>query len=218
MWMQEFKDKPVIGIAEGAKVGSVHDLLLDSSGLQVAGFLVGGGGLLGGKRQAVTYDAVRGIGPDAVMVEGRDAVREIGDEGPLGEAQRQGDLHQEVMTESGVHLGTVDDLEFDPKTGAVTALLLDPKGNWTTDDGSGFIVERNDIVNLTPKMAIVRHEVMTGGRGATEPAGSIGHVVRGTERDMPTSEPSDRTADAPHERPADPALEHQPPEEERTVR
>lgn len=79
MWMEGFKDRPVMSIAEGTKLGAVHDLLLDDSYLQVAGLVVRGGGLLGGRRQAVVYGMVRGIGPDAVMVSGRDAFRKVSD-------------------------------------------------------------------------------------------------------------------------------------------
>jgi uncharacterized protein YrrD len=199
MWSDELKDKPVISIAEGTKVGSVHDLLLDESCTQVVALIVGGGGLLGGHKQAVMYSAVRGMGPDAVMVEGRDAVQDLSDDGPLAASLHWSDVHQEMMTEGGVHLGRVGELEFDPQSGAVTALELEPKGDWSSHDGGTIAIERADIVNLTPKMAIVRHDVID--RAAPEqhaPSQEVGQVVRRSRGDgMPprASEQEVRTAE-----------------------
>jgi uncharacterized protein YrrD len=191
MWTDELKDKPVVSIAEGTKVGSVHDVYLDESCTQVVALLVSGGGLLGGHKQAVMYSAVRGMGPDAVMVEGRDSVQDVSDDGPLGAALHWSDLHQEMMTEGGVHLGRVGELEFDPQSGSVTALELDPKGDWAAKDGGTIAIERADIVNLTPKLAIVRHDVID--RAAPEehrPSREVGQVVRRSQSEGESATPA----------------------------
>ena len=186
MWMRELDDKPVVSVAEGTKVGTVHDLLLDAACSNVVAFQVGGGGLLGGHKQAIPYSAVRGIGPDAVMVEGRDALQDVTDVGPFGDSLRRGDLQQEVMTEGGLRLGRVKDGEFDPATGAVTGVLFEPKGDWTADSSDEYVVARDDIVSLTPKMVIVRHELVAPHDAATEQSRprDLGHLVsRVTEQE-----------------------------------
>src|ERR1700730_2785667 len=100
MRIEELKDRPIVSIGAGTKLGSVHDLLLDDSYLQIAAVGIGGGGLFGGHKQAIAYSSIHGIGPDAVMVSGQDAIQEVGDSGPLGSTHPMDDMQQEVMSES----------------------------------------------------------------------------------------------------------------------
>src|SRR6476659_3729095 len=101
MRIEEMKDKPVMSIASGTKLGSVHDCLLDDSYLQIAALVIGGGGLFGGHKQVVAYGDIHGIGPDAVMVSNEDAVQTVDDASPLRTAHAFGELRQQVMSESG---------------------------------------------------------------------------------------------------------------------
>src|ERR1700674_5731998 len=103
MRIDELKDKPVMSMASGTKLGSVQDALLDDSYGQIAALVIGGGGLFGGHKQGVAYSAIHGIGPDAVMVSGQDAVQEVGDSGPLGSTHPLNEMRQQVMSESGVN-------------------------------------------------------------------------------------------------------------------
>lgn len=179
MRWDEIKDTPVMSIAEGTKLGSVHDLLLDETYLQIAALVIGGGGLLGGQRRAVAYSDVRGIGRDAVMVSGQDAVHEVRDTAALGVTHRLGELRQDVMSESGVRLGQVADVEFDPPTGAVTALRFIREGATAPDGMDASIVSRAQIVQLTAKMAVVQHAVLEHGADETDAARApvLGQVV-----------------------------------------
>jgi sporulation protein YlmC with PRC-barrel domain len=179
MRLDEFKDKPVMSIASGTKLGTVHDFLLDDSYLQIAALVVGGGGLFGGHKQAVAYSAVRGIGPDAVMVSGPDAVQEVEDTSPLGKAHAFDALQQQVMSESGVNLGRVVEMEFDPQTGSMTSLCFMPQGDTGPEEGEVCDVDRADIVSMTEKMVIVRHSVVqqTDQEPAPAPVQDRGQVV-----------------------------------------
>lgn len=173
MRIAELKDKPVMSIASGTKLGSVHDFLLDDSYLQIAALVIGGGGLLGGHKQAVAYSAIHGIGPDAVMVSGQDAVQEVGDASPWGTAHAFDAIQQQVMSESGVNLGRVVATEFEPQTGAMTGLCfaahegVGPEGSDVCD------VSRADIVSMTEKMVIVRHSVVEQTAGEIPPAPAL---------------------------------------------
>jgi sporulation protein YlmC with PRC-barrel domain len=217
MRWDEIKDTPVMSIAEGTKLGSVHDLLLDDSYLQIAALVIGGGGLLGGQRRAVAYSAVRGIGRDAVMVSGQEAVQGVGDDGSLGVTHRLGELQQDVMSESGVHLGRVADVEFDPATGALTALRFIPTGATPPAETDASIIDRAQIVQLTAKMVVVQHAVLEQSTGEAdagrtpalgqvvgqEPAGAPVRDVRdnaaaiASERTTPTAPASRLSADEP---------------------
>jgi sporulation protein YlmC with PRC-barrel domain len=197
MRTDELQGKPVVSIAEGTKLGSVDEVLLDDSYLQLAALVIGGGGLFGGHRQAVAYSAVRGIGPDAVMVSGRDAVQEVVEPSSLGVTHRLGELHQEVMSESGVHLGRVEAVEFDPQTGGLTTLWFAPSGA-TGQEGNGQgSVSREDIVNVAEKMVVVRQTAPQ--RGSRElqgnPAPDRGQLVGQTPTNPPVRDAIQTTAD-----------------------
>ena len=179
MRLEEIKDKPVISIAEGHKLGEVQDALLDASYLQVAALVVGGGGLFGGPKQAVEYNAVRGIGPDAVMVSGRDAIEEVTETSPLAAMHRAGEVEQAVMSESGVRLGKLDGVSFDPQSGAITALTLLPDSNSPLAGGDAYDIPRDHLLSITDKMAVVRHEFLeqAGGMPAAQPYPPSGVIV-----------------------------------------
>jgi uncharacterized protein YrrD len=170
MRMEELKDKPVMSIDTATKLGAVKDLLLDDSYLQIAAVEIGGGGLFGGHKQAVAYSAISGIGPDAVMVSGQDAVREVGNSDRLGPTHTLNELRQQVLSESGVDLGRVVDLEFEPQTGAVTGLGFALGGTGKTENGDIFDVAREDIISMTEKVVIVRHFVAEQIAGESVPA------------------------------------------------
>lgn len=179
MRIEELKDKPVVSMASGAKLGSVHDFLLDDSYRQIAAVVIGGGGLFGGHKQAVAYSDIHGIGPDAIMVSGQDAVQEVGDASPLGTAHALDPLQQQVMSESGVDLGRVVEMEFEPQTGALSSLCFTPHGDTATGEDDLYDVARDDIVSMTEKMAIVRHSVVAqmDQEIPSEPASDRGQVM-----------------------------------------
>jgi len=207
MRMDELKDTPVVSIAEGTTLGAVHDLLLDDSYLQIAALVIGGGGLLGGQRRAVAYGAVRGIGRDAVMVSGHDAVHDVSDAGAFGVTHRLGELHQAVMSESGVHLGQVADVEFEPKTGALTALWFVPAGATALAGTDASMIARADIVNVTKKMAVVRHAVLEQSAGGVDAgrAPALGQVMDQEPAAMPVRDGATYAADLSHGQPHGPA-------------
>jgi uncharacterized protein YrrD len=149
-----------MSVASATTLGAVHDFLLDDSYLQIAGLVIGGGGLFGGHKQAVAYSAIRGIGPDAVMVNGQDAVQEVDDSSPLGKAHPLKSIRQQVMSEGGVSLGQVVEIEFEPQTGAVASVCFATQEGATAEAGDVCDVTRADIVSMTEKMVIVRQSVV----------------------------------------------------------
>jgi sporulation protein YlmC with PRC-barrel domain len=156
MRFEALKDKPVVSIAEGTELGKVRDFLLTESYLQIAAVVIGGGGLFGGNRQAVAYRAIRSVGPDAVMVQGREAVEEVDGDSSFASLPSLGDLRQDVMSEQGTHLGRVQDAEFDQQTGALTHLWFVSHGPRIGQREDVYEVARDDILSLSAKMAVVR--------------------------------------------------------------
>jgi len=194
--MEELKDRPVMSIASGTKLGSVHDVLLDDSYVQITALVIGGGGLFGGHKQAVAYSAIHGIGPDAVMMSGEDAVQEMGSAGPFRTAHAFGTLQQQVMSESGVNLGRVVGMDFEPQTGAVTGLSFSAPDGVGPDESDLCHVARADIVSMTEKMVIVRHSVVqqTDEELAVEPAEDRGQLMVQEPEGAPGFAPATTTA------------------------
>jgi uncharacterized protein YrrD len=198
MRIEELKDRPVMSIASGTKLGSVKDLLLDDSYLQIAALVIGGGGVFGGHKQAIAYSSIHGIGPDAVMVSGPDDVQEVGDGSPLGTAHAFDAIRQEVMSESGVNLGRVVEMEFEPQTGAMTSLCFATQ----VDTESGVVdvcdVARADIVSMTEKMVIVRHSVVkqTAEELPPAPAQDRGQVMGQEQEGTPELDANARESSA----------------------
>ena len=108
MKLEDVKGKPVVSLADGARIGDVRDLVIDAKALALRGFLLGGDpgeGLL-------PLSAVRSNGTDAITVESASAV-----EWNTGRAQDSGQdleefLHLTVVDASGQVLGHIHDVNF----------------------------------------------------------------------------------------------------------
>ena len=78
-----------------------------------------------GNEDTIPWDSVDAFGEDAVMIKDEDVL--VVPSGRLAELtgkslKERGKL---VLSSAGVDLGKVDDVEFDPKTGVLTGLLLE---------------------------------------------------------------------------------------------
>lgn len=111
--------RKVISRASAQELGVVAHLLVDAEGRAVGGLILG----KGKKAQLVDWDQVSGFGPDAVMVSDDAALRAPADERERLAASGGLELvGRRVLSEMGNELGTVDDITFDPSTGALESL------------------------------------------------------------------------------------------------
>lgn len=186
-----------MGITEGTTIGSVRDVLLDDTYLQVVALVVGGGGFLGGHRKAVAYSAVRGVGPDAVMVSGQDAVEDVTDTSSWGAGHRGEEMKQDVISEGGARLGQVAEVAFDPQTGAVSAVRYIPTGETKPRCGEESVIARADIVTLSEKRSVVRQSVLDQSTGEADAvrASALGQLVSQEPAGTPTSSADDPATD-----------------------
>jgi len=113
--------RKVVGRASAADLGAVGHLVVDPERRQIIAVVIG----RGRKAQVVDWSALSGFGPDAVMVGEESAVR-----APAGDRERSaadGTLDlvgRRTLTERGNELGTVDDVTFDPGSGALETLRI----------------------------------------------------------------------------------------------
>ncbi len=119
MRTSEIHKRPVVTL-DGEDVAQVKDVVYESDGGAVAGFTLAGRGLFAGPmKEVLAWSDVAGLGNDAVMVDSRDRLRMPADSDAAwaGGTSGGGDvLRSEVLTDSGVALGTVVDviIEVDP--------------------------------------------------------------------------------------------------------
>ncbi len=113
--------RKVISRASARDLGTVNHLLVDADQRRIAAVVVG----RGRKAQLVDWEQLSGFGPDAVMVRDEGALRS-----PLDDRERaatDGKLElvgKRALTERGNQLGVVDDVTFDPGSGAVETLWI----------------------------------------------------------------------------------------------
>lgn len=108
MRARELKGRPVLDVVEAREVAKVEAVVVDPEARRVVGLRVKG------DRPLLPMGSVKALGPDAVTVEGVDALRLP----QPGAEQRAIDdsldpLGRLVLADDGTELGTVDDLEAD---------------------------------------------------------------------------------------------------------
>lgn len=113
--------RKVVSRASARDLGTVNHLLVDADQRRIAAVVVG----RGRKAQLVDWEQLSGFGPDAVMVRDEGALRS-----PLDDRERaatDGKLElvgKRALTERGNQLGVVDDVTFDPGSGAVETVWI----------------------------------------------------------------------------------------------
>ena len=120
MRFSEAQGRKVISTASAKTVGKVDALLVDAPARRVAGLRLKRTDVDG---DTVAWEDLHAFGRDVVTIDGTDGIRPA--EGPL-EALRHKDkrlVGKRLLEESGTELGKVEDVEFDPRTGEITALL-----------------------------------------------------------------------------------------------
>ena len=113
--------RKVLSRASAEDLGAVTHLLVDAQRRQIAAVIIG----RGKKAQLVEWAQLSGFGPDAVMVSDEGALRPPADD--REQAAADGELEivgKRALTETGNELGTVDDVTFDPDTGALERLRI----------------------------------------------------------------------------------------------
>jgi sporulation protein YlmC with PRC-barrel domain len=118
---REATGRKVVSRASAHDLGPVSHLLVDVGQRRVEAVIVG----RGRHARLVDWAAVSGFGPDAVMVADDDSPRPPADDRERAAAEGRLELlGKRILTEHGNELGPVDDVTFDPVTGAVEALRL----------------------------------------------------------------------------------------------
>ena len=115
---------PVLDVSTATTVGSIQDVVVDPTERQILGFVLG---KTAGKATWLEWSHLKALGTDAATIDGTDALAAAPEQGPP--ALRKGNVvGGRVLTDQGLELGKLADVEFDADSGAVTALHLDRGG------------------------------------------------------------------------------------------
>ena len=116
MKSKDLKGKKVVSIKDGAKLGQIDDVLVDTDELRVAALHV----KRQGEETLIPFDKVTSAGGDVVTVPSSTAAQrphahdEAAHLASLGEVTKL-----KVIDEAGTFLGVVQGVEVDPQTGAI---------------------------------------------------------------------------------------------------
>lgn len=122
---REMLGLPVIALAQAAKVGVVRDLAIDPSRRAVVALLLADTPRKKPDR-VVSFQSVRRMGPDAVLIEDQSAATPLSEHPEMltlweGPSRLSG---LQVLTEEGRTVGTVADVMLDERSGAIEQYQL----------------------------------------------------------------------------------------------
>ncbi|MGY2895639.1 PRC-barrel domain-containing protein [Deinococcus sp. UYEF24] len=156
---KEVLNKKIVAMNGDVHDDHVRDLIFDPQGQRLLALLVDEGGWFHAAK-VISYDRVKSIGEDAVMVDSLDAVVSARDLPGMSEILSNDHklIGTPLMTTEGEDLGKLADLYFDESTGQVTG--YDMSGGVFADMGSGrsFVPAAVDLM-LGKDVALVPPEV-----------------------------------------------------------
>jgi len=113
--------RKLVSRADAQELGAVTHLLLDAAERRVSAVVVG----KGRNAKLVDWAQVNSFGPDAIMVADELALHLPIDDRERAAADGKLEvLGKHALTEGGNEIGTLDDVTFDPRTGAIEMLRV----------------------------------------------------------------------------------------------
>ncbi|MFL5645241.1 MAG: PRC-barrel domain-containing protein [Chloroflexota bacterium] len=147
--------KPILSLADGARLHEVKDVILGPGNDAVVGLLADEGGFLASSR-VVPIEEVMGFGRDAVVVARRESVVAANDLPEINDilSRHQSLLGTRVFTETGDDQGKINDVYFDEPTGRILGFEL--SGGVFTDAAHGTrYIPLEELVRVGPDVAYV---------------------------------------------------------------
>ena len=121
MRVTDLNKHPVLDVSTATTVGRIDDVVIDPSTRQVVGFSLG---KTPGTAAWLAWDRLKALGVDAATVDSVEALTE-GPDADMPPALKRGKvIGGLVLTDQGLSLGDLVDVEFDPDSGRVTGLVL----------------------------------------------------------------------------------------------
>jgi uncharacterized protein YrrD len=131
---------PVIVRDEGQRVGQVEDVIIDRNGTRVLGILVDEKGLFG-KARVVAWPGIQSFGLDVVIIDSATSVVKASEAPEITAVLDRGLVLEgsRIETTDGRELGVIENIYFDPETGAVEGFELSGGRNENAPSGQAFL-------------------------------------------------------------------------------
>ncbi len=121
MRFSEVRHRDVVAIDSAETIGRVEALLVDPESRTIAAIHVSKVGR--GNADWISWDDLKAFGQDAVTIGSADLLRMEQGEREAGLKKISNVLGKRVLDDAGFAQGEVKDVEFDPKTGAITTII-----------------------------------------------------------------------------------------------
>ena len=121
MRFSEAKGYKVVSKASADTVGKITDYVIDPKAGKVAALVLK---KTSGDGDTLPWADLSSFGTDAVTVDNETVIVEASAELAELTGKRHAAHGKRVLTTDGADLGDVEDIEFDPETGKITALVL----------------------------------------------------------------------------------------------
>lgn len=129
MDVKSLKGIAVVSIADGARLGAVDGVLFDLNRARVRAFVVGSGGLFGGKERVLDFADVKSIGADAVMIESRELMVSDRDDPKFRAYPDIGNVTSlRVVSEAGALIGNLTTVRINPADGSFSDIEVAHRG------------------------------------------------------------------------------------------
>lgn len=122
MRITEARRRPVVATGTATTIGHVDGFLIEAEAGRITGLRIDGEK----SSTILPWDRVGSFGPDAITVADADVLRPPAD--AAEERRSNSDLDpigKPAIEETGNGLGTVSDVDFDPETGALRAVITE---------------------------------------------------------------------------------------------
>lgn len=124
--------RKVVSTGTAATIGHLHGYVVDPASRRVIALTLKKTPVSG---SMLPFSDIIGFGVDAITVAGDHLIVEPDEELAALDAKAHAILGKQVLTTAGQLVGTVTDVDFDPATGVIAALVLDEQ----TIDGQRLI-------------------------------------------------------------------------------
>ena len=171
MKASDLKNRPVVSLKDGTKVGEVSDLTLDATNIQVGSLLVAGSD----GNSILPYRSVRTIGTDAVTIDNSGTLQAPADRSGDEERRVSTLIGLPVVNQEGSIIGTMEDLEFDDQYGRVITLVV-RRGGVLGIGGSHESVPRTAIRGIGPTLIAVDTAIPVASTSKTPAASPTSRV------------------------------------------
>lgn len=159
----------VISLQTGEVIATAEALIVDPGELALVAFRCE----TGGRRpqpKVLMYRDLRQLAVDCLIVDSEDELAELDDIVRVQELL-QANFHPtrtSVVTDTGRRLGTVEDFTINIDTGRAQKIYVRPS-LWRSWLGSSLIIDRTQIIDVSPRQIVVRDATVQAHSLGTEP-------------------------------------------------